>query len=289
MRPLHNRLQDARSRLGIPWDVLERDYLLSWVLAGISKVDALRDPLVFKGGTALRKCYFGDYRFSEDLDFSAVGNVPTGEPMEKAIRQACEIAVQLVDEYAPVEITCERYEERELHPGGQEAFAIRARLPWQRQPQTRVMVEMALDEKVLKPVQRRKIIHDYGEPLEVLVPVYSLEEIVAEKLRAILQHFAKLQERGWSRSRARDYYDIWRVLGSFRDQLDRSDFPAFLREKCATRGVTFTGPGDFFQDTMLAYVEKTWMQWLGPLVPGLPDFKTVIAELRPQIRTLVSR
>ena len=151
------------------------------------------------------------------------------------------------------------------------------------------MVELALDEKVLKPVQRQKIIHDYGEPLEVLVPVYSLEEIVAEKLRAILQHFAKLQERGWSRSRARDNYDIWRVLGSFRDQLDRSDLPAFLREKCATRGVTFTGPGDFFQDTMLAYVEKTWMQWLGPLGPGLPDFKTVIAELRPQIRTLVSR
>jgi hypothetical protein len=139
MKPLRNRLQEARKRLGIPWDVLERDYLLSWVLAGIGRVDALRDSLVFKGGTALKKCYFGDYRFSEDLDFSAVGDVPTGEAMEEAIREACAAAAQLLDEYAPVEITCERYTERDPHPGGQEAFTIRAQLPWQRAPQTRVM------------------------------------------------------------------------------------------------------------------------------------------------------
>ena len=72
MRPLRNRLQQARQRLGAPWEVLERDYLLSWVLAGIDRVPALGCKLVFKGGTALRKCYSGDYRFSEDLDFSGL-------------------------------------------------------------------------------------------------------------------------------------------------------------------------------------------------------------------------
>ena len=70
MKPLHTRLQEARTRLGMPWQVLERDYVLSWVLAGLAQVDALRETIVFKGGTALKKCYFGDYRFSEDLDFS---------------------------------------------------------------------------------------------------------------------------------------------------------------------------------------------------------------------------
>lgn len=287
MKPLRNRLQEARSRLGIPWEVLERDYLLSWVLAGIGRVDALRDTLVFKGGTALKKCYFGDYRFSEDLDFSSVGDVPTGEAMERAIREACAAAARLLDEYAPVEITCERYTERDPHPGGQEAFTIRAQLPWQRAPQTRVMVETAVDEKVLKPAPVRRVLHEYGEPFEAEVRVYALEEIVAEKLRAILQHVEKLQERGWSRSRARDYYDLWRVLGSYRDRMDLSGFPAFLREKCAVRSATFTGPDDFFQEPMLAYVEKTWRQWLGPLVPGLPSFETVIGELRPQIASLV--
>ena len=76
MRPLRTRLEDIRRRLGIRWEVLERDYLLSWVLAGIDAVPELRRSLVFKGGTALKKCYFGDYRFSEDLDFSGREGVP---------------------------------------------------------------------------------------------------------------------------------------------------------------------------------------------------------------------
>lgn len=286
MKPLRTRLQEARQRLGIPWDVLERDYLLSWLLVGVARVESLRGALVFKGGTALKKCYFGDYRFSEDLDFSSVGDVPTGDAMEQAVREACDAAAQLLDEYAPVELACERYTEKQPHPGGQEAFTIRARFPWQKQPHTRVMIETAVDEKVLKPVQNRKIIHEYGEPLDAQVQVYALEEIVAEKLRAILQQIERFEERGWSRSRARDYYDLWRVLGAYKSQMDLSGFASFLREKCAVRGVTFKGSEDFFDDTMLAYVEKTWDQWLGPLVPGLPSFQTVIHDLRPQVTAL---
>lgn len=182
MRPLRTRLQEARKRLGIPWEVLERDYILSWMLAGIDRVDRLRDTLVLKGGGALKKCYFGDYRFSEDLDFSATEGVPTGKAMEDAMRQACDVAAALLDEYAPVEIACERYMEKNPHPGDQEAFTIRARLPWQRQAHTRVMVEVSVDEKVFKAAPRRTVMHGYGEPLDAAVRVYALEEIVAEKL-----------------------------------------------------------------------------------------------------------
>ena len=107
----------------------------------------LRDTLVFKGGTALRKCYFGDYRFSEDLDFSTLKGIPTGNEIEELIREVCGTAVRLLDEYAPVEITCERYTEREPHPGGQEAFVIRARFPWHSRLQTRVMIEITMDER----------------------------------------------------------------------------------------------------------------------------------------------
>lgn len=49
MKPLRTRLQVARKRLGIPWELLERDYLLSWVLAGIDQVDSLRETLVPAG------------------------------------------------------------------------------------------------------------------------------------------------------------------------------------------------------------------------------------------------
>jgi predicted nucleotidyltransferase component of viral defense system len=287
MKPLRMRLEEARKRLGLPWEIIERDYLLSWVLAGISR-EPLSERLVFKGGTALKKCYFGDYRFSEDLDFSALEGVPTGNAMDRAVNDACHTAHRLLEEHAPVEIFCERYAEKDPHPGGQEAFTIRARLPWQRQPQTRVMIEISMDERVLKPAQQRKVIHEYGEPFEAEVRVYALEEIVAEKLRAILQHAEKLEERGWSRSRARDYYDLWRMLGAYKDRMDLSDFNAFFQEKCAVRQVALTGPDDFFETAMLKYVEKTWEQWLGPLISKLPSFETVISGLRPQIMALFS-
>ncbi len=289
MKTLHTRLQEARKRLKIPWEVLERDYLLSWILAGIAEVDVFRDTLVFKGGTSLKKCYFGDYRFSEDLDFSGLENVPQGAAMERAVEKACGIAKKLLDEYAPVEIVCERYTEKDLHPGGQEAFAIRARFPWHRDLHTRVIIETSVDEKVLKPSQMRKVIHEYGEPLEAHVRVYTLEEIVAEKLRAILQHMEKLEIRGWSRSRARDYYDLWRILGTYKDQMNLNGFDAFLCVKCAAKNVGFQNEEDFFREKMLTLVEKTWEQWLGPLVPNLPSFQTVIGNLRPEIAKLLSK
>lgn len=204
------------------------------------------------------------------------------------MQEACVQAVKLLDPYVPVDIVCERHVEREPHPGGQEAFDILARFPWHRQPQANVMVEVAVDEKLLKPSLKRSVLHDYGEPLEVTVAVYSLEEIVAEKLRALLQHQRALEQRGWVRSRARDYYDLWRILGEYRQQLDLNDFPGFLRQKCAIREVTFTGPESFFPPSMLAVVEKTWDQWLGPLVPNLPPYPTVIDALRPQIVSLLS-
>jgi predicted nucleotidyltransferase component of viral defense system len=237
MKPLRGRLQVIRERVGVPWEILERDYILSWLLVGINHVKSLRETLVFKGGTALKKCFFGDYRFSEDLDFSGIGNVPIAEEMERAIRGVCNRTASLLDEYADVEIVCERYKECEQHPGGQEAFIIRVRLPWQRTPQTRIMIEIAVDEKVLKPVKKRSIIHEYGEPLETQVQVYALEEIIAEKLRAILQHIEKLQERGWSRSRARDYYDLWRFFGTYQNNLELSDFSSFLLAKCNVRNI----------------------------------------------------
>ena len=67
---LSNRLAEQGGRR-IPETVLERDYCLSWFLVGLAS-STLRHRLAFKGGTALKKCYFGDYRFSEDLDFSLI-------------------------------------------------------------------------------------------------------------------------------------------------------------------------------------------------------------------------
>jgi uncharacterized protein len=59
---LSNRLANEGGQR-IREDVLERDYCLAWFLAVFSQSD-LRTVLGFKGGTALKRCYFPDYRFS---------------------------------------------------------------------------------------------------------------------------------------------------------------------------------------------------------------------------------
>ncbi len=51
-------------------NVVEKDYALGWLLAGLSAHPALAESWIFKGGTCLKKCFFETYRFSEDLDFT---------------------------------------------------------------------------------------------------------------------------------------------------------------------------------------------------------------------------
>jgi uncharacterized protein len=248
----------------------------------------LSHKLAFKGGTALKKCFFGEYRFSEDLDFSALEGAPQAELLEEALRGCCQSATEMLDEVAHVEIVCSRYTEAHPHPGGQEAFTIRCRFPWHRELHTRIKIEITFDEPILKPIQSRDILHNYEEPLDARIQTYALEEIVAEKLRAILQHIERLAERGWSRSRARDYYDLWRIMDKYSGELDLSSFEPFLQQKCAARNVRFDGPDSFFPESVMSYVSRTWEQWLGNLVPDLPAYDTVIQGLRPRIEGLLA-
>src|SRR5271155_4001710 len=99
---LSNRLARDGGRR-IPEAVLERDYCLAWFLIGLSRTP-LRERLAFKGGTALKRCYFGDYRFSEDLDFTLTAEVPF-----EVIRQELEPALAEVGRLgAPILQSCKR-------------------------------------------------------------------------------------------------------------------------------------------------------------------------------------
>ncbi len=64
MRPLNVRLREAATRNKVILDVIEKDYAQSYVLAGLMSQPVLKETLVFKGGTALKKMFFGSYRFS---------------------------------------------------------------------------------------------------------------------------------------------------------------------------------------------------------------------------------
>src|SRR5262245_933032 len=96
-------MQQAAKTGGVNQIVVERDYAQSYVLLGIAATPALRDSLVFKGGTALKKVYFGHYRFSEDLDFSATSG-PQGRVLEQLVRSAAAAAEEVARRTAPLNL-----------------------------------------------------------------------------------------------------------------------------------------------------------------------------------------
>src|SRR5258708_15759028 len=65
-RPHDRRPRNPRSRVvSLLPNIVEKDYVLGWMLAGINAHGELNESWVFKGGTCLKKCYFETYRFSE--------------------------------------------------------------------------------------------------------------------------------------------------------------------------------------------------------------------------------
>ena len=69
-------LNERINEWGIREDVIEKDYVIGWVLWGIGSDPSLSTSWVFKGGTCLKKCYVETYRFSEDLDFTVLPGGP---------------------------------------------------------------------------------------------------------------------------------------------------------------------------------------------------------------------
>ncbi len=63
-------IQSVTQSIKVEQYIVEKDYALSYLLAAIKATDGLGEELILKGGTALKKLYFADYRFSEDLDYS---------------------------------------------------------------------------------------------------------------------------------------------------------------------------------------------------------------------------
>jgi hypothetical protein len=62
-----------------------------------------------------------------------------------------------------------------------------------------------------------------------------------------------------------------------------------LEQKCQVRGVSFKNAGDFFPDLVMREVERTWDQWLRPLVSDLPPYKKVIQELKPYLEKILEK
>jgi uncharacterized protein len=286
VKPLRTRIREAAARAGTGEQVVEKDYALSYILAGIASHAELSESMIFKGGTALKKLVFGEYRFSEDLDFSALGS-PRGDDLDLAVGRAIAHSSSLLAEHGAFALDVVRYMERDPHPFGQDALVIRVRFPWHPSPLCRVKLEISHDEPVLLDPDSRPLVHGYEEDLHVNIRCYQLEEIIAEKLRCLLQTQKKLIVRGWNRPRARDYYDLWRLLTAFGARIDKILVPSLLERKCTHRGVDYSGVEGFFTQELTSEARLHWDRSLRPFVLQLPPCDVVLSDLKLLVRELV--
>ena len=286
--PLRGRLRAEAARLGAPIDLVERDYALGHVLSTIYGRPLLQDALVFKGGTALKKAYFGDYRFSVDLDFTAVRG-PRGDELLAEVIDVGRATAERLAEYGPFEMLTDRLPGSGAHPGRQEAFKLRLRFPWQSTPMCSIKMEITMDEPVLLPATQRPLLHDYGESLPGLLRCYSLEEIVTEKLRTIRQALRRLEEGRWLRNCARDYYDLWRLCVDPAVSVDLTEVARILPEKLLVRSVDAQSPDDFFPAAVVEGARRQWDSSLGNLARQLPEFDAALRDLRESLEEGLTR
>ncbi len=261
--------------------IVEKDYALSYLLHAITQTKGLGENVVLKGGTALKKLYFANYRFSEDLDFSTrvIGPI---DQIDSLMQASVRLMQEMLNERGPFEVSYEPLLLKQPHPDDQKAYLVRVQFPEQRQPLCRLKVEITVDEPIFTPVETRTLLHEFTEKMDAPIPVYSLTEIAAEKLRALLQSRQRLAERGWGASRVcRDYYDLWNLLQI--PGVKTPDLLPMLTKKCVVRGVSYTSPEDFVSEDLFIVAKEEWTQQLLPFVPGAPT----AAELLPQVKSLI--
>ena len=279
MKKFREMLASHAKKNGVRLGVVEQDYLLSWILAAFAKSD-LKNTLIFKGGTALKKCYFGDYRFSEDLDFSAINGAPENKGLENTWSEISNTAEKAMSELADIKLFFTRYREKSKHPHRQEAFVIRAQYPWQREPLTKIMVEVTYAEKIVTRPKTMTLLHTYEQIPEGDVTVYSIEEVIIEKLRAMLENAKKIHERGWARSRVRDYYDLYSINDVYNDRINWSEVSKHLESKCAHKSIYYESIENFFDEQVIEDAKNQWGMWLDHLTQRPLEFSDVLAKLK---------
>jgi len=259
-------------------ELQERDYALGWFLLGLAQTPELSQTLIFKGGTALRKMYFPSYRFSEDLDFTLVQ--PAGQDeLQAGVSAVC----RQVQAESGIQMWTAYWKQTRDVPGEE---AYRARVAYvgplgRRGPDPpRITLDLTRYELVVLPAEVRTVLHPYPDrPQESrLLPAYCLEEMLAEKLRAMLR-----------RCYPRDVYDVWVLLKEHGEQLDSGDLMRALRAKCHHKHYTFSSSEDFLAPARRAGMVQAWDASIQHLITSPPVYETVLQELDELLPRWVGR
>jgi predicted nucleotidyltransferase component of viral defense system len=166
-----------------PWvddDDVEQYLILTRAFVDIFSDRFLRDRLAFRGGTALHKLYLAPAaRYSEDLDLVQRAPEPIGPTLDR-LREALAWLGRA------------RSETHE-HP----TLTFRFTTEMGRQPR-RLKIEINSHEHFGSVVDVRFALASRPLTADVLIPTYSIDELLATKLRALYQ-----------RRKGRDLFDIW--------------------------------------------------------------------------------
>lgn len=262
---ISNTLMTAGGRR-IPEAIIERDYVLAWFLTGLAG-HPLRDVLAFKGGTALRRCWFENYRFSEDLDFTLTHPIT----FEEILAGLNEIFTT-VEADSGLQIAFDR-EDRHGHQNSH-TFYLRYQGPLP--AANNVKVDITINEVLCFPLQNRQIHRTYDRfddlPEGPTVKVYAIEEIVVEKLLA-------LSDR--ARNEPRDLYDLWYLFDV--TDLRIAELRAELDAKLALRQRTMAGIEQAIaakQDRL----RRLWTNRLAHQMSQLPSYDDVFREVLRAVR-----
>jgi predicted nucleotidyltransferase component of viral defense system len=259
-------------------EVVEKDYVLGWLLVAIARHAETAEHWVLKGGTCVKKCFFETYRFSEDLDFSLL---PDAMYTELELRETLGEVTALASEWSGIEFDSgslsvrSRMDRLNRHTfEGKVGYRGPLAVPtWPRILFDLTQHEPVIDDPVLRPV-----LHSYPDelPQDSFVQTYSIEELIAEKTRALFE-----------RSRPRDLYDVVYILGDDSHGIDLSHAREVFAEKCGAKGITPPSARD-----VLDLVERTeelraeWSNMLAHQLPTLPPIEGLLLRLAGAIAWL---
>jgi len=232
--------------LGLRPDVVEKDYVLSWLLAGIAMHSELASTWAFKGGTCLKKCHVETYRFSEDLDFTVASE---SQLDEQTLHEAFTDIVAWVYDNTGIEILTDR-SRFEVYRNRRNGLNCEGRLYYRGPLQPsgsppRIKLDLTADELLVHSPIQRPIAHLYTDcpETEATIRCYTFEEILGEKIRAL-----------GKRASPRDLYD---VINLFRNETLRPTASAIreiVGKKCDFKSVPIPSLDAFqvFRDELAA-------------------------------------
>ena len=259
-------IQKIARKAGVRDRQIEKDYVLAWILQGIAHHKQLSKTIVFKGGTVLKKGYFEDYRFSEDLDFTLLNDHVSNEQIFKWSSEIFEFILKAAN--IPLEIV----DNNEHEDSGFNFFIGYAGPLGGLGANKKVKVDISRSEKLEFNTVVRKIHLAYSDQTEHRLRCYALEEVLIEKLRSVMQ-----------RMQARDFYDIWYLL-----EVPGLNIDFYINEfqaKCASKGLDASDFPVKLKRRLPQYKAR-WKKSLADQIQGLPEFDRVEREVLRRLKKL---